>query len=517
MNRQRERAELETVLSSTLFVRAPDLSKILRHVCERHFSNEADSIKEYSIAVEALGRGPNFRPEEDSIVRVQAARLRKHLKKYYETDGVDHPLQIRISATGYKPEFMHAGGPGGQDADERDSNGKPASPPADSFSAETPQPASTGEGLDRPAFFSWGRLAPILALLATALIVAVVGVNFKHRSVEGSAQPPPAPPALPADLSGVNIRAGFAAPTYLDPTGATWLGDRYFKGGVAFNRGDSPILRTFDQTLYQTGRQGSFSYAIPLRQGVYEVHLHFAEVFFGPAVGADTQRAFDVSINGVPAMKWFDIAKDAGGVSIADEKIFKDVFPGKDGFLRLDFFSERSQALLNGIEVLPGARGKTLPVRILCSNHSGVDRNGQLWKADQYFSGGRISELADSIKNPDFGGLSSYRTGNFNYAIPVAGGAYRVRLLLAEPVYGHETSLVVGLGGAGYRLFDIFCNGSALARGIDIFREAGGGYRVLEKTFRGLKPDSQGKIQLSFVPVKGYAVLLALEVLDENW
>lgn len=55
----------------------------------------------------ALGRGPDFRPEEDSIVRVQAARLRKHLKKYYETDGARHPVQIRIPPTGYKPEFVY--------------------------------------------------------------------------------------------------------------------------------------------------------------------------------------------------------------------------------------------------------------------------------------------------------------------------------------------------------------------------------------------------------------------------
>jgi len=95
------------VLASTLFLRAPDLSKILKYVCERHFSNQADAIKEYSVAVEALGRGPSFRPEEDSIVRVQAARLRKQLKRYYETDGADHAVQIRISSTGYRPEFVY--------------------------------------------------------------------------------------------------------------------------------------------------------------------------------------------------------------------------------------------------------------------------------------------------------------------------------------------------------------------------------------------------------------------------
>ena len=106
-NEERERSELEAVLASTLFSRAPDLSKIIKYVCEKHLENRDDAIKEYNIALEALGRGPDFRPEVDSIVRVQAARLRKHLKKYYETDGAHHPVQIRISASGYRPEFVH--------------------------------------------------------------------------------------------------------------------------------------------------------------------------------------------------------------------------------------------------------------------------------------------------------------------------------------------------------------------------------------------------------------------------
>ena len=60
MNEDRGRSELEAVLASTLFTRAPDLSKILKYVCERRFTNQTDAIKEYNIALEALGRGPVF-------------------------------------------------------------------------------------------------------------------------------------------------------------------------------------------------------------------------------------------------------------------------------------------------------------------------------------------------------------------------------------------------------------------------------------------------------------------------
>ena len=109
-------------------------------------------------------------------------------------------------------------------------------------------------------------------------------------------------------------------------------------------------------------------------------------------------------------------------------------------------------------------------------------------------------------------GLSSYRTGNFNYAIPVAEGVYRVRLVFAEPVYGRDTAG----DGTGLREFDVYCNGKTVASGLDVYREAGGPYKVVEKALRHVKPDAQGKIVLSFVPVKSYAVLLAIEVLDDS-
>ena len=517
MNEERERSELEAVLASTLFARAPDLSKILKYVCEKHFANQHDEIKEYNIALEALGRGPNFRPEEDSIVRVQAARLRKHLTKYYETDGARHPIQIRIPPTGYKPEFVYV---------RREHSGAVSASPDAEGNGGTATGANVSiKGSEEAAPTSGKRHAPhrklswmprgilLVALVGAAVLIVAAFLALGRRSLGPGAgpKPPLVPPAAPS--SGVNIRAGLSDPTYLDAAGSMWLGDRYFTGGQTFTRTDTQVLRTLDQSLYHTGRMGTFSYAIPLAQGDYEVHLHFAEIFFPPTAGADTQRTFDISINGAVASTWFDIAKDAGGVYIADEKIFKNISPGKDGFLRVAFVPVRSPALLNGIEVLPGVPGKMLPVRILCSNRSGVDKNGLLWKADRYFSGGRIAERSDLIQDPGLGSFSTYRTGNFDYAIPVADGEYRVRLVFAEPVYGRDSPA----GEApGRRVFDVYCNGRVFVSGLDIFKEAGGAYRVIEKTLRRVKPDAQGKIRLSFVPVRSYAVLLGIEVADEG-
>ena len=58
----------------------------------------------------------------------------------------------------------------------------------------------------------------------------------------------------------------------------------------------------------------------------------------------------------------------------------------------------------------------------------------------------------------------------------------------------------------------MLCNGEALLRNFDVFRQAGGGKRETIQTFRRLKPNAQGKLVLSFVPVKDYAMVNALEI-----
>jgi hypothetical protein len=105
------------------------------------------------------------------------------------------------------------------------------------------------------------------------------------------------------------------------------------------------------------------------------------------------------------------------------------------------------------------------------------------------------------------------RFGNFSYAIPVAaGGKYTVRLRFAEHWFGPGRT---GGGGRGTRLFDVYCNGRTLLRNFDIFGEAGS-LRALDKSFRGLEPNAQGKLVIDFVPVRNYALVNAIEVLDEG-
>ena len=106
ISEEEKRAELEAVLSSPLLSRAPSLRSFLEYICNESFAGRADELKEYSIAIEALGRGHDFDHTKDSIVRVEAHKLRKRLASFYETEGARHALVIEIPPGSYAPAFV---------------------------------------------------------------------------------------------------------------------------------------------------------------------------------------------------------------------------------------------------------------------------------------------------------------------------------------------------------------------------------------------------------------------------
>jgi hypothetical protein len=110
------------------------------------------------------------------------------------------------------------------------------------------------------------------------------------------------------------------------------------------------------------------------------------------------------------------------------------------------------------------------------------------------------------------------RFGNFNYAIPVTHGTYSVTLYFAETNFGANNFGFVRLpnGTLQSRLFDVLIGGANVIKNLDVLQESGGAYRALVKTIRGLKPNAQGKLLLSFIPVRDYACVHAIEVTPEQ-
>lgn len=102
------RAALDRLLSSDSFVHAERLSGFLRFAVERALAGEGEKIKEYLIGSEVFGRGVDFDPRLDPVVRVEARRLRAKLQEYYEGEGSAEPVRILIRKGGYAPSFETA-------------------------------------------------------------------------------------------------------------------------------------------------------------------------------------------------------------------------------------------------------------------------------------------------------------------------------------------------------------------------------------------------------------------------
>jgi hypothetical protein len=314
----------------------------------------------------------------------------------------------------------------------------------------------------------------------------------------------------------VRILAGRQNGDYADRLGRIWQSDRYFQGGSVFESHDHAIFGTREPRIYQSRREGSFAYDIPLAAGVYELRLHFAETLYGEnnvAGGGESSRVFNVWINGKEALREFDVLAEAGP-STADVRAFKGIAPAGDGKLHLKFEPFTNPPLLSAIEIVPGTPGKLRPIRQFSLDRVYVDKQGRVWEPDRYARGGQLvarTKPVGGAADPElFGGE---RFGNLRYVIPVPPGRYGVTFYFVEAWFGPDTPAG---GGVGSRVFDILCNGVVLRRGFDIFKEAHGSGRGVTWSAHGLEPGAQGKLDIALTPVRNYACVNAVEVVDES-
>ncbi|MBQ7525707.1 MAG: hypothetical protein IJT09_04665, partial [Abditibacteriota bacterium] len=148
-------------------------------------------------------------------------------------------------------------------------------------------------------------------------------------------------------------------------------------------------------------------------------------------------------------------------------------------------------------------------VRINCGGGDVKDENGVVWNKDAYFTGGTSAAGATVSTDPNL--FKNARCGKFSYKIPVKEGVYCLRLRFVEGKYDY----------AFMRPFDITLNGERIYRNIDIYQDARGKNKPLDKVIRYVASD-KGFINLSFTPgwepnmATGDAILNAIEITPEN-
>jgi serine/threonine-protein kinase len=102
--------QLSAVLASETFRGSERSRALLAYLVDQALSGEAERLKEYTVGVEALGRGGSFDPRVDPIVRAEASRLRRRLEKYYGSEGRGAPLAIVLPRGSYVPRFENVSG-----------------------------------------------------------------------------------------------------------------------------------------------------------------------------------------------------------------------------------------------------------------------------------------------------------------------------------------------------------------------------------------------------------------------
>ena len=204
LQKEQKLAQLERVLNSRALQNSESLKAFLRFVVEKTVEEGEVQLKEYVIATEVFGRNSDYDSRIDSVVRVQAGRLRAKLQEYYATEGKADRIVIDLPKGHYHPVFTHAGDHGHEPAttaaavhtSEAGANGHaPAGHAPDALTgAETAAPGVVRRGSRVPLLFGF-----VIALLC----VSVAGLAVWNRELRRQAEAARARPSDSAEFRAV--------------------------------------------------------------------------------------------------------------------------------------------------------------------------------------------------------------------------------------------------------------------------------------------------------------------------
>ena len=166
--------QVEKLINSHTLHGSESLCKLLKYLGEHAIRHPGVPLKEYQIATEVFGRPSDFDPQLDSLVRVQAGRLRAKLSEYYASEGGEDPILVEMPKGMYTLIFHQV----------KPATKTPLGP------RETQPHLVTNQGQRR----AWS--ITILGLLLAAAIIVIVGLLFSKTrptaSTSADQQPAPA-------------------------------------------------------------------------------------------------------------------------------------------------------------------------------------------------------------------------------------------------------------------------------------------------------------------------------------
>ncbi|MFU7527666.1 tetratricopeptide repeat protein [Qipengyuania sp. ASV99] len=237
------RLETNSVLSDLVFKRSPVQSKLLKYLAEATVRDGA-APSQFEIAVDALGKDPDFDLANDSYPRVQISRLRANLENYYARNRPQNGLRLVLEPGQYRLALIEETEPAASKIAKRGSQigGSEDLPETSHPAGLSPSQSSTHNDA------RWWLAAAIgVAILAIATIPVLLGWS------EQSSTSAPAELLVPS----VELRANI---------GPSAVSDQQFAGQIemAVGQAEIQLANSFVSRMKMENSAGEADYILEL-------------------------------------------------------------------------------------------------------------------------------------------------------------------------------------------------------------------------------------------------------------
>ena len=159
-----------------------------------------------------------------------------------------------------------------------------------------------------------------------------------------------------------------------------------------------------------------------------------------------------------------------------------------------------------------------LVIRVACgASQPYTDKNGDLWLPDQVKApgaslsppDGMTIERWETFEVPNVAFPQIFRTERYSmsaYEFGLPNGKYTVRLHFAETY--------TGIAGPGDRVYSFAVQGQKPEKDFDIFKEAGGPYKAIQREYKGVEV-TDGKLRITFTPNVQNPAINGIEIFAE--
>jgi enterochelin esterase-like enzyme len=165
-----------------------------------------------------------------------------------------------------------------------------------------------------------------------------------------------------------------------------------------------------------------------------------------------------------------------------------------------------------------GPTSSKLAIRVACgANEPYTDKNGNVWLPDQVKApgaslsplDGNTIERTEEFVVPNVAFPQIFRTERYGmsaYEFNLPNGKYTVRLHFAE--------CFTGITGPGERVYSFVVQGHKPEKDFDIFKEAGGLYKAIQREYKGVAV-TDGKLKITFTPNVENPAINGIEIIAE--